>query len=358
VAYTDIDKPSDYFNTINYVGDEDNSGVQAQTGVGFQPDLVWVKNRQGAFGHIWVDSVRGVGQTLTSRSTAAEEDEAGTVEVFGSDGFTVGEVGVAAGGPAVNQDERNHVAWCWKAGTSFSNDASSTSIGTVDSSGSVNTDAGFSITKFTANGNNLTAAHGLGVAPKMIITKNRSIVKNWSVYHSSLGEGKAIFLNVIDVPDADNTYWNNTAPTSTTLSYGTWSGNNNGNEIIAYCFAEKQGYSKFGSYTGNGVNNNGAFFYLGFKPAFVIIKRTDVTNDWVIFDNVRDPINEVNESLYANTTAAGQTGTADDDIDFLSNGIKIREDNPGLNASGGTYIYMAFAENPFVTSTGIPATAR
>ena len=127
--------------------------------------------------------------------------------------------------------------------------------------------------------------------------------------------------------------------------------------MIAYCFGDVQGFSKFGSYIGNG-NLNGAFFYLGFKPAFVIIKRTDSTNDWVMFDNKRDPINEVNESLYANTNAAGQTGTADDDIDFLSNGIKIREDNPGLNASGGSYIYMAFAENPFTSSAGTPVTAR
>ena len=354
MAYTDIDKPSDYFNTINYVGDEDNSGVQAQTGVGFQPDLVWVKNRQGAFGHIWVDSVRGVGQTLTSRSTAAEEDEAGTVEVFGSDGFTVGEVGVAAGGPAVNQDERNHVAWCWKAGTSFSNDASSTSIGTVDSSGSVNTDAGFSITKFTANGNNLTAAHGLGVAPKMIITKNRSIVKNWSVYHSSLGEGKAIFLNVIDVPDADNTYWNNTAPTSTTFSFGTNSGNNNGNNMIAYCFAEKQGYSKFASYIGNG-NANGTFIPTGFKPAFTLFKKTNATSEWFLLDGTRDPFNPVKKVFEANSDSVEAT---DPDIDYLSNGFKIRTTNGNLGTNASTYIFMAFAENPFVTSTGVPGTAR
>ena len=361
MAYTDIDDGKAFFNTINYVGNEDNSGVQAQTGVGFQPDLVWVKNRQGAFGHIWVDSVRGVGQTLTSRSTAAEEDEAGTVEVFGSDGFTVGEVGVAVGGPAVNQDERNHVAWCWKCETAFSNDASATSVGTIDSVGKVNTDAGFSIISFTGTGSAGTIAHGLGAVPAWYIVKRRNATEHWQVYHhkNTTAPGTDYLqLSTTEATTDAATRWNDTVPTSTVFSVNAHASvNADASTYVAYCWAEKQGYSKFGTYTGNG-SLNGAFFYLGFKPAFVIIKRTDSANDWVIFDNVRDPINEVNESLYANTTAAGQTGTADDDIDFLSNGIKIREDNPGLNASGGTYIYMAFASNPFVSSTGIPGTAR
>ena len=184
-----------------------------------------------------------------------------------------------------------------------------------------------------------------------------SISKQWSVYHSSLGAGKAIFLNVTDVADTDNTYWNNTAPTSTTLSYGTWSGNNNGNEIIAYCFAEKKGYSKFGSYTGNG-NADGTFVYTGQKSAFIMIKASSRVGTWNMYDVKRSTFNNVDDFITANTPDAETTGNTYQNIDILSNGFKCRGTGTGTNESGSTYIYMAFAENPFVTSTGVPATAR
>jgi len=360
MAYTDIDKPSDYFNTINYVGDEDNSGVQAQTGVGFQPDLVWVKNRQGAFGHIWVDSVRGVGQTLTSRSTAAEEDEAGTVEVFGSDGFTVGEVGVAVGGPAVNQDERNHVAWCWKCETAFSNDASATSVGTIDSVGKVNTDAGFSIISFTGTGSAGTIAHGLGAVPAWYIVKRRNATEHWQVYHAANTSAPAtdyLQLSTAEATTDAATRWNDTNPTSTVFSVNTHASvNADASTYVAYCWAEKQGFSKFGSYIGNG-NANGTFVHTGFKPAFVLIKVIDNNSqDWFILDNKRSPFNLTDDSLAPNQN--DQEYTSEANLDFLSNGFKLRMTSIRVNGAGSNYIYAAFAENPFVTSTGIPGTAR
>ena len=245
MAYTTIDDPGEYFNTIVYEGNEDNSGIQAQTGVGFQPDLVWVKNMEGAYGHIWVDSVRGVGQTLTSRSTAAEEDEAGTVEVFGSDGFTVGQASQAAG-PAVNQDEKDHVAWCWKCETAFSNDASATSVGSIDSVGKVNTDAGFSIITYTGTGSAGTIAHGLGVTPAWIVVKRRSATEHWQVYHAANTAAPATDYLQLSTDEAtvdDATRWNDTNPTSAVFTVNTHASvGADGSTYVAYCWAEKQGY--------------------------------------------------------------------------------------------------------------------
>ena len=342
MSYTNgLDKPSDYFTTKLYAGNDSGQSITMD----FAPNWVWIKDRGGADPHGAYDSVRGALKQIRVNLTNAERTLAGSLTSFNSDGFTVGN------DDGTNDNGHNFVSWNWKAGTSFTNDASATGIGTVDSVGSFNNDAGFSIVKFTADGNNLTAKHGLSSIPKMIITKNLSISKDWSVYHSSLGAGKSIFLNTTAVADADNTYWNNTAPTSTTLSYGTWSGNNNGNEIIAYCFEEKQGYSKFGSYVGNG-NNDGTFIYTGFKPALVIAKSTTSANDWVIFDNKRDTFNVTQHKLYP--SASDGEATSENDLDFLSNGFKLRQSGVGTN----TFIYMAIASNPFVTSTGVPATAR
>jgi hypothetical protein len=340
-----IDNPSDYFNTGLLTG---NGSTQSVTGVNFQPDWVWLIHRADTYGHRLANSVTNT--LMFSNANAPEEAVGNSITSFNSDGFSVGTDGGS------NISSGTFVSWNWKAGTSFTNDASATGIGTVDSAGSVNTDAGFSITKFTADGNNLTAAHGLGVAPTMILTKNLSITKNWSVYHSSLGAGKSIFLNTTAVADTDNTYWNNTAPTSTTLSYGTWSGNNNGNEIIAYCFAEKQGYSKFGSYTGNG-STDGTFVYTGFKPAWIMIKKTDGVENWKIWDNKRPGFNDLNYQINVNTSEA-ESDSANNRLDLVSNGFKMRGSGDTFNTSGGSYIFMCFAENPFTTSSGVPATAR
>ena len=357
MAYTTIDKPGDYFNTIVYEGNEDNSGIQAQTGVGFQPDLVWVKNMEGAFGHIWVDSVRGVGQTLTSRSTAAEEDEAGTVEVFGSDGFTVGQAS-QAGGPAVNQDEKDHVAWCWKCETAFSNDASATSVGSIDSVGKVNTDAGFSIITYTGTGSAGTIAHGLGVTPAWIVVKRRSATEHWQVYHAANTAAPATDYLQLSTDEATvdaATRWNDTNPTSTVFSVNTHASvNADGSTYVAYCWAEKQGYSKFGGYTGNG-NADGTFIYTGFRPAFLIYKNTNTADDWFLHDNRRQGYNDQNELLFADITQAESTV---DRIRFCANGFKTLDSDKGVNKSGDTYVYMAIAEAPLVNSNGVPGNAR
>jgi len=358
MAYTTIDKPSDYFNTKLYTG---TGSSHAITGVGFAPNWVWIKHRDEANPHKIFDTVRGVGKSLKSNSSDAQasNEENGYVSAFGSDGFTV--VGGSTSSNDVNKSSGTYVAWNWKAGTSFTNDASSTGIGSIDSAGSVNTDAGFSIVSYTGNSPNATTIkHGLNSIPQMIIFKRLVGAGNFTVYHQSLGNTKGIFLTTTAASDTSAGYFNNTTPTSSVFSVAN-SGdtNSNGNAMIAYCFAEKKGYSKFGSYTGNG-NADGPFFYTGFKPAFIIQKRSDATHDWQLHDNKRGqyfPGNVVNNRIQPNSNSAEGTG---DDIgyDFLSNGFKTRTSNANYNASGSVYIYMAFAENPFVTSTGVPATAR
>jgi len=353
MAYTDIDKPSDYFNTVLYTGNA--SSPRTISGVGFSPDLVWNKCRAGGDNRL-VDQVRGANKEVSSNRTLAEfsNNTDGNLTAFTSDGFTI-----TAGSTNINNWNKNsdgYVSWNWKAGTSFTNDASSTGIGSIDSAGSVSTDAGFSIISWTGTGANATIAHGLGVAPKMIITKSRGTTNNWGIYHQSLGNTNAVFLNLTNASDAASTYWNNTSPTSSVFSVGSAAGTNPSATMIAYCFAEKQGYSKFGGYVGNG-NANGTFVYTGFKPAWVMIKATDQTGEgWFMFDNKRDVDNAVDKHLTANLSNA--EGSGSHGMDFVSNGIKIRNAGDGTNTNAKNYIYMAFAENPFVTSTGVPATAR
>jgi hypothetical protein len=348
MAYTDIDKPSDYFNTKLYTG---NGGTQSITGVGFQPNMTWIKGRSFADNHFITDSVRGVTKTIFPDLTAAEETQSGALTAFGSDGFSVGSM--AEG----NTNGATICSWNWKAGTSFTNDASGTGIGTIDSTGSVNQDAGFSIVSWTGDGNTSgTIKHGLSTAPAMIISKNRDGAENWFCYHKSLGATKYIRLNITNAAGSATSIWNDTEPTTSVFTVGNdTSVNSNNVKYIAYCFSEKQGYSKFGSYTGNG-NADGTFVYTGFAPAFFILKRTDATEQWLIKDNKRPSYNP-NNTLYANLTNAEDTSSSVYG-DFVSNGVKLRGTYNGMNASGASYIYMAFAENPFVTSTGVPATAR
>ena len=354
MAYTDIDKPSDYFNTVLYTGNNSSTSI---TGVGFQPDLSWFKTRSAANGHTLIDSVRGITKRLASHNTQAEITQSDMLESFDSDGFTLGD----DSNNYTNWSGKTWVAWNWKAGTSFTNDASATGIGTIDSTGSVNTDAGFSIVSYTGNGSaGATIAHGLGVAPKMIIVKNRSATSNWVVYNENLGNNKAMFLDLTDASATSTGTFNSTSPTSSVFTVGSASSTNgSGNNLIAYCFAEKQGYSKVsGSYIGNG-SNNGSFCYTGMKPSFVMIKRTDSSASWLMFDNKRaNPFNEITADVRADLSNAEDASTSYNNLDFLSNGFKIRKNNADINASGGNYIFMCFAENPFVTSTGVPATAR
>jgi hypothetical protein len=355
MAYTDIDKPSDYFNTKLYAGNATNA--HQITGVGFQSDFTWLKARSGsqATQPNWLfDVVRGALKPLVSNGNEAEVTETGSLQSWQSDGFTLGL------NNEINGSSSEFVSWNWKAGTSFTNDASGTGIGSIDSTGSVNTDAGFSIVSYTGTGSNGTLKHGLSTAPAMIIYKNRAIARNWVVYHQFLGTAAYIYLNLTNASDTGGagSYFNGTSPTSSVFSLGSDADvNGNGNTHIAYCFAEKKGYSKFGSYTGNG-NADGTFVYTGFKPAFCLVKRSTTSGEnWIIVDNKRDSFNPQDSSIYPNLSNAEDADGADY-FDFYSNGMKVRTTNGGTNTSGATYIYMAFAEQPFVTSTGVPATAR
>ena len=333
-------------NTKLYTG---NGGTNAQTGVGFQPDWVWLKQRSGsASSNKLYDSVRGTTKYIASNNDGAEATDSNGLTAFGTDGFTVGS---SAG---TNANNETYVGWNWKAGTSFSNSAGANGA-SLASTGSVNTTSGFSIISFAGASAVSTVAHGLGAAPKMIIFKNRSDADAWGVYHESIGSNAALYLN--ETAGSDGTLWNNTAPTSSVFTVQNNSAvNGSGNNIIAYCFAEKQGYSKFSSYEGNG-NVNGTFIYTGFKPAFVMVKPVDASDNWVMFDNKRDTFNSSTSpfNFYANTAGVETTDTGQ--LDFTAQGFKIRNGGNTVNRTS-TFIYMAFAENPFVASNYNAATAR
>jgi len=354
MAYTTIDDPSAYFQTALFTG---NAGTNAITNTGnsdLQPDWVWFKCRSATEHHGLFDSVRGVTKAVYSNLDIAEDNLADSLASFNSDGFTMGADTGSSG--AFNGNSKTMVAWQWKAGTSFTNDASSTGIGSIDSAGSFNNDAGFSIVSFTGTGSNGTIKHGLSTAPKMLIIKRRDPSQSWSVYHTSLGTNKRLYLDLTDAVETTTTAWNNTAPTSSVFSVGTSNATNgNGENMIAYCFAEKPGYSKFGTYTANN-SSNGTYIHLGFKPAFFICKKSSGAESWYINDNKRSAFNPTKAELYADNAQVEDTGNAR--LDLLSNGVKMRTDNGGYNTGSQTYIYMAFAEQPFVTSTGVPATAR
>jgi len=345
MAYSAILKPSTFMNTKLYAG---NGGTQSITGVGFKPDLVWTKQRTDAADHRLYDIVRGVYKQIASNTNADEESDSNTLTAFGSDGFSLGSSADA------NQNAKNFVSWNWKAGTSFSNNAGANGA-SLASTGSVNTTSGFSIISFAGASAVSTVAHGLGVAPKMIIFKNRSDADAWGVYHESIGSNAALYLN--EDAGNDGTLWNNTAPTSSVFTVQNNSAvNGSGNNIIAYCFAEKQGYSKFSSYEGNG-NVNGTFIYTGFKPAFVMVKPVDASDNWVMFDNKRDTFNSSTSpfNFYANTAGVETTDTGQ--LDFTAQGFKIRNGGNTVNRTS-TFIYMSFAEEPFVASNYNAATAR
>jgi hypothetical protein len=342
MAFATINKGASYFNPVTYTG---TGSTLALTGVGFQPDWVWIKGRSGATDHGLYDAVRGVQKDLVSNSTAAETTQTTGLTAFGSDGFTIGALA------KLNTSAATYVAWNWLgANTTVSNTS-----GTITSTVSANTTSGFSIVSYTGNGAaSPTFGHGLGVTPKFVIIKNRQATgENWQGWFNN---STRCFLNTTLA--STGTFPISTSSTLITLpstSDGAW--NNSSVTYIAYCFAEVKGYSKFGSYTGNG-SADGTFVYTGFKPAFILIKRSDSTGDWYLQDNVRNQnFNGDPKTLQPNTTSTEATiGTWS--IDNLSNGFKIRESNAAVNASGGTYIYMAFAQNPFVLTDGTPVTAR
>jgi len=346
MAYTTIDDPSAHFNTVLYTGNgADNRSI---TGVGFQPDWVWYKERNNAIDHRLVDSTRGATKLLFSNDTDAEFTDANELQAFESDGFQVGDDG------SINGNNDTYVAWNWKAngGTTSSN-----TDGSITSTVQANTTAGFSIVTYTGTGSNATIGHGLGATPKTYWIKRRSSgTADWYIYHSSIGATKNLRLNKTNASSTDSGIFNDTEPTSSVFSLGSSFSNTSSKDYVAYCFAEKQGYSKFGTYTGNG-SSDGPFAYTGFKSAWLMIKRTDSTNHWTLQDNARESSNVVQKFLLANEDDAEDT-SAGQDLDFLSNGFKIRNSNTRQNASGGSYIFMAFAEHPFVSSEGVPVTAR
>jgi len=349
MAYTTIDDPSAYFHTQLFTGTGSELSVTNDANAGdFKPDWIWIKQRNAATDHGVFDSTRGVTKNLKTNKSDAESTEVQSVKTFNTDGFTLGTSG------DYNGSSDTHVAWQWKAngGTTSSN-----SDGSITSTVQANTTAGFSIITYTGTGSNATIGHGLGSAPTMVIVKNRSSAEHWMVGHhkNSNGFQSSVFLNLTAGKDTDAVYFNNTAPTSTVISIGTNDKINHSSENhVMYAFAEKQGYSKFGSYTGN-ANANGPFVYTGFAPAWVMVKNTASAIGWVIQDNTRSSTNPRNKRLFANITDAEATDT---DFDFLSNGFKLRNSGNTPNKSGEVYIYMAFAEHPFVSSEGVPVTAR
>ena len=350
-------QPHDYFNTKLYSGTGGDGN--AITSVGFSPNWVWLKERSSTSGHAMYDTIRGTTKKLEPHANDVESTEATTFASFDSDGFTVNN------NAQINESGQTYASWNWKAGTSFSNDASATSVGSIDSTGSVSTTAGFSIISYTGNGSaGATVAHGLGVTPNWIIVKNREATENWRTFHSSLGNGYNINLSTNGAKEDSNDMWNDTSPTSSVFSIGTNNGvNKSGDNLIAYCFAEKSGFSSFGSYVGTG-NDSGVFNYTGFKPAFVILKLTSGSDNWMAFTNkIGSQTDQTgghnihNRLLELNGSGAEQSAGTGHGLDFYSNGFMVREDNANMNGNGSSYIYIAFAEEPLVSSNGVPATA-
>ena len=360
MAYTTIDDPSEYFTITLYAGNgsDDRSITNSANAGNFKPDWVWGKNRSQAGRHTWSDSSRGATKNIFSERTDAESTEADVLQAFETNGFQVGT------DTRLNSNGDNFVAWQWKAngGTTSSN-----SGGTITSTVQANTTAGFSIITYTGNfTDNQTIGHGLSQAPEALIIKNRDTGStSWVIYHEGLNfpTKDLIYFNSNAANDHDPTF-NNTAPSSSVITMGAYSFNNrSGDSHVCYAFHSVKGYSKFGSYQGNG-NEDGAFIYTGFKPKWVMIKcTTSASTSWNIFDTTREDDggsedgNVMTEFLQADSSGAENT-SGSNISDFLSNGFKCRGTSSATNGSGQTYIYFAFAEHPFVSSKGVPVTAR
>jgi len=352
MAYSSISKPSLYFNTKLYTG---TGSSNALTGVGFQPGLTWIKQRNESRNHAWFDAVRGVTKLISSSSNGAQSTQSNGLTAFGADGFTV------VSHDDVNKSSATYASWNWLAGGA----ASSNTDGSITSSVSANTTAGFSIVTYTGTGSNATIGHGLNAVPKMYIARNITDNEQWTTYHveldNSAPEDYHVRLNTNDARVNEASVWNDTAPTSSVFSVGSSGAPNGpGDTHIAYCFAEKKGYSKIGKYSGNG-NADGTFVYTGFKPALIIIKdRDNAGENWFIFDNKR-PGHNFNANLLNPNSTTTETTSGANGIDILSNGFKMRSTNNGTNRSGGDgFMYMAIAEEPLVANVGagIPTTAR
>ena len=329
MAYTTIDNPELYFQVKLYTGTGTSTAFTLDGSEDMQPDLVWLKERGGANSHVLTDAVRGATKSLWSDVNNAESTQSTALTSFNSDGFTLGDA------TWINNSSDTFVAWCWKESAT----------------------AGFDIVSYTGTGSANNVSHSLSAVPKWIIVKNRDTARNWNVYYGD--ETDYLQLNDTSATTDNVNKWNDTAPTSSVFTVNTSSDvNKSSDAMIAYLFAEKQGFSKFGSYTGNG-STDGTFIYLGFRPAFVIAKRTDSTANWYMMTaKISDSGggNPLDRPLFANDTQAENDG--DNNVDLLSNGFKIRGSGSAQNGSGATYIFMAFAEAPFVNSKGVPCNAR
>ena len=327
MAYTTIDDPEAYFQAQLYTGTGSTLSVTLDGDTDMQPDFVWVKNRDEAEGHKLFDSVRGATKFIMTNNNDAEATGADDLTSFDSDGFTVGvDADMNTSGEAV-------VAWCWKESAT----------------------SGFDIVSYTGNGSNRTISHSLSAVPKFIAVKNRTTARGWINGHASIGWEKNLYFDMTNAQNDSADMWNDTDPTSSVFTVGTSVGvNENTDSIIAYLWTDIQGFSKFGSYTGNG-NVDGTFIYLGFRPAYIMFKETSNANSWIIMDTKRDPENIMAATLYADD----QVAESDTDRgDAVSNGFKCRGTSNAFNGSGRTYIYAAFAEAPFVNSNGVPCNAR
>ena len=334
MAYTAIDDPEAYFQVKTYTGTGSSNAQTFDGDTDMQPDLIWIKHRSGTNNHLATDAVRGSNKLLYPDLTNAEGTSTAHVTAFGSDGFTVATDGV------VNEDDETYVAWCWKESAT----------------------SGFDIVSYTGNATARTISHSLSAVPHVIIVKPReSSSEGWAVYHhANTSAPETDFLRMDETnATADHAdYWNDTAPTSSVFTVGTDSAVNTNTEgVIAYLFSEKQGFSKFGSYTGNN-NVSGPMIWLGFRPAWLMVKAADTGQSWATVDTKRNTYNQTSKTLFANSDSAEQDSTANASFDFLSNGFKPRMADADVNGDGNTYIYMAFAEAPFVNSNGVPCNAR
>jgi hypothetical protein len=323
------------FDVKLYTG---NGSTQTISGLGFSPDLVWIKNRAAADNHKLTDIVRGATEELESNTTDAEATNADGLTQFNADGFDLGD------DDEYNTSAEAYVAWTWDAGSS----TVTNTVGSISSQVRANASAGFSVVTYTGTGANATVGHGLGVNPGLLIVRNRDDVYNWRVWHKALSSTEVLWLNATDaVVTGQATMWNSTLPASTVFSLGTNGGvNASGQKHVAYCFAPVAGYSAFGSYTGNG-SADGPFVYTGFRPRYLLVKSSSNAVGWYVLDSARNGYNTVSRFLVPNSSDAEVDGGAGSYIDFLSNGFKWRADNSAFNASSYTYIYAAFAEHPF-----------
>ena len=357
MAYTTIDDPQQYFQTALYTGNGSNRSITFDGTNDMQPDLVWIKERNAVEGHKIFDAARGATNLWQSSSAGAEQDQDTSLTAFNSDGFSLG----VDTGDITNENAVTYVAWCWKAGAGSGSSNTAGSINTTTTT--VSTTAGFSASTYSGTGSNATIGHGLGVAPEMLIFKRRNASSEVLVYHKGFASDAETDYMVLHGTGAvvDNaTAWQDTAPTSTVFSIGTYTDINvSGGTMICYAWAGKQGFSKFGSYQGFS-NSNGATVYTGFSPAFILVKCvSNASSNWLTTDNKRsDDKNSAynNWQLRWNATDAEENGTVG--VDFLHNGFKWRDSHNEANLTGRHYLYMAFAHAPMVNSNGVPCTAN